>query len=76
MLTIITPTTMPPKKTKELRCSDFGVECPAVFRANSVDEVLEQAKKHGVAMHGQTKEQAATPEVRAIAEKATREIAP
>ena len=42
---------------KLLKCSDFGLDCPAEFRGPTVEDVLEQAKKHGMEAHGQTAEQ-------------------
>ena len=48
---------------KLLKCSDFGLNCEAEFRGATVEEVLEQAKKHGMEVHGQTAEQANSPEV-------------
>jgi predicted small metal-binding protein len=59
--------------TKVLKCADFGVDCPAEFRGASVAEVLEQAKKHGMEAHGQTKEQADSEEVMMIAATKTRD---
>lgn len=59
---------------KLLMCKDFGVDCPAEFRGETVDEVLELAKKHGVTSHGQTKEQVESPDVRRIAEEKARQV--
>lgn len=57
---------------KVLHCADFGVEgCDAVFRGETVEAVLEEAKRHGMEVHGQTAEQVDSPEVsRLAAEKA------
>ena len=52
---------------KLLKCSDFGVDCPAEFRGPTVEDVLEQAKKHGMEVHGQTAEQVNSKEVMEIA---------
>lgn len=57
---------------KILRCSDFGLDCPEVFRGGSVEEVLEQAKRHGMEVHGQSKEQVESEEVMRIAAEKTR----
>lgn len=59
---------------KLLMCKDFGVDCPAEFRGETVEDVLEMAKKHGMASHGQTKDQVEGPEVRRIAEEKAREV--
>lgn len=59
---------------KMLMCKDFGLDCPAEFRGETVEEVLEQAKKHGMTSHGQTQEQVDAPEVRRIAEERAREV--
>ncbi|MEK7546044.1 MAG: DUF1059 domain-containing protein [Patescibacteria group bacterium] len=58
---------------KLLKCSDFGVDCPEEFRGATVEEVLEMAKKHGMEAHGQTAEQANSPEVMQIAATKTRD---
>ena len=60
-------------RTKLLKCSDFGVDCPAEFRGPTVEDVLEQAKKHGMEAHGQTAEQANSQEVMQIAATKTRD---
>jgi len=54
---------------KVLKCKDFGIDCPAEFRGENVEEVLAQAKKHGMESHGQTQDQVDSPEVRKIAEE-------
>lgn len=59
---------------KLLKCNDFGIDCPAEFRGESVEEVLEKAKKHGNSHHGQTDEEVNSPEVRKIAEEKTVEV--
>ncbi|HTK04764.1 MAG TPA: DUF1059 domain-containing protein [Candidatus Eisenbacteria bacterium] len=58
---------------KVLKCKDFGIDCPAEFRGDSVEDVLAQAKKHGMESHGQTEEQVNGPEVRKIAEEKSRD---
>lgn len=60
-------------RTKLLKCSDFGVDCPVEFRGPTVDDVLEQAKKHGMEAHGQTAEQVNSQEVLRIAATKTRD---
>lgn len=62
-----------PQPMKVLTCKDFGIDCPAEFRGASVDEVLAQAKRHGMEQHGQTQEQVDADEVRKIAEERTRD---
>ena len=58
---------------KFLRCSVFGMEdCPAEFRGETGQDVLEQAKKHGIEIHGQTEEQVNSNEVMRIAAEKTR----
>ena len=52
---------------KLLKCSDFGLDCPAEFRGPTVEDVLEQAKKHGMEAHGQTAEQVNSEAVMQIA---------
>ncbi|HJV33103.1 MAG TPA: DUF1059 domain-containing protein [Patescibacteria group bacterium] len=54
-------------KNKILKCSDFGIDCPAEFRGPTVEDVLEQAKKHGMEVHGQTAEQVNSDAVMQIA---------
>lgn len=49
------------------------MDCPAEFRGGSVAEILDQAKKHGMEVHGQTKEQVESEEVMMIAATKTRE---
>ena len=60
-------------RTKLLKCSDFGLDCPAEFRGPTVEDVLEQAKKHGMEAHGQTAEQVNSQEVMQIAATKTRD---
>lgn len=61
---------------KELHCSDYGnATCPAVFKGETVEDVLEQAKRHGQEAHGQSDEQVNSPEVRRIAEEKSRDVA-
>ena len=59
---------------KLLLCSDFDMECPAEFRGEDLEEVLTQAKAHGMEVHGQTEEQVNSDEVRRIAEEHVRDI--
>ena len=59
---------------KLLKCNDFGIDCPAEFRGESVEEVLEKAKKHGMTHHGQTEEQVNSSEVRKVAEEKTQDV--
>lgn len=58
---------------KLLKCSDYGNDCAAEFRGETVESVLEQAKRHGAEAHGQTPEQVNSPKVREIAEKKSRD---
>ncbi len=37
---------------KELRCADVGFACEATIRADSEDEVMEQAANHAQTVHG------------------------
>ena len=37
---------------KILRCSDLGFDCDAVVRADSDEEVLQQAATHAREVHG------------------------
>lgn len=37
---------------KTLQCSDAGFDCKAVIRANTDEEVLEQAAIHAKEVHG------------------------
>ena len=60
-------------RIKVLRCRDFGTDCPVEFRGESVADVLDQAKKHGMEGHGQTKEQVESEETMRIAAAKTRE---
>lgn len=60
-------------RTKLLKCSDFGVDCPVEFRGPTVEDVLEQAKKHGMEAHGQTAEQVNSQEALQIAATKTRD---
>ncbi len=39
---------------KTLYCRDAGFDCEGVIRANSEDEVLNQAAKHASEVHGVT----------------------
>ena len=37
---------------KELRCRDLGIECDAVMREETEEEVLEKAALHVLSAHG------------------------
>jgi predicted small metal-binding protein len=37
---------------KTLHCSDAGFDCQAVIRANTEEEVLNQAAHHALEVHG------------------------
>ena len=37
---------------KVLKCADLGFQCAGVIRAESMDEVLQQAASHAKAVHG------------------------
>ena len=58
---------------KVLKCKDFGIDCPAEFRGKDVEEVLAQAKRHGMESHGQTQEQVDSAETRKVAEEKSRD---
>jgi predicted small metal-binding protein len=58
---------------KLLKCSDFGGDCPVEFRGPTVEDVLEQAKKHGMEAHGQTAEHVNSQEVMQTAATKTRD---
>lgn len=45
-----------------LACRDAGVDCPYVARGETIEEVLEDGKKHAKEVHGYTDEQANAPE--------------
>ena len=46
---------------KTLKCKDVGFHCPGVIQANTNEEVLNQAAKHALDVHGVT----VTPELAA-----------
>ena len=47
-----------------LACKDAGMkECPFVARGQTVEEVLNNAGKHGKEVHGYTDEQLSDPEL-------------
>lgn len=56
---------------KVLKCKDFGIDCPAEFRGETAEEVLAQAKRHGMEQHGQTEAQVNSSDVSRIAEEKT-----
>lgn len=37
---------------KELRCRDLAIECDAVIRGETDEEVLEKAAQHALTAHG------------------------
>ncbi len=37
---------------KTLKCSDVGFDCPGVITANTTEEILNQAAKHALEVHG------------------------
>ena len=37
---------------KTLKCADVGFDCPGVIQANTNEEVLNQASKHALEVHG------------------------
>ncbi|MBA2745483.1 MAG: DUF1059 domain-containing protein [Flavisolibacter sp.] len=37
---------------KTLKCADVGFDCPGVIQANTNEEVLNQAAKHALEVHG------------------------
>ncbi|MBI4410669.1 MAG: DUF1059 domain-containing protein [Gemmatimonadetes bacterium] len=39
---------------KELRCRDVGLDCDAVIRAETEEEVMRQAAEHARKEHGMT----------------------
>jgi predicted small metal-binding protein len=53
---------------KVLKCADLGFQCAGVIRAESVDEVLQQAAAHASQVHGVE----VTPELAAKVKAATR----
>lgn len=56
---------------KVIACRDFGIDCNAVMKGRNLDEAVDAAIKHGVAMHKQNVRELQTPEQRAeIASKA------
>ena len=56
---------------KVIACRDFGLDCNAVMKGRNLDEAVDAAIKHGVAMHKQNLKELQTPEGRAaIAAKA------
>jgi predicted small metal-binding protein len=53
---------------KVLKCADLGFQCEGIVRAESVDEVLQQAAAHAKAVHGVD----VTPELAEKVKAATR----
>jgi predicted small metal-binding protein len=39
---------------KTLHCSDAGFDCKTVVQANTTEEILQQASKHALEVHGVT----------------------
>jgi predicted small metal-binding protein len=39
---------------KKLNCRDLGFDCPGVIKANSEEEVLNQAAQHALKVHNVT----------------------
>lgn len=37
---------------KTLKCSDVGFDCPGILTANTTEEILDQAAKHALEVHG------------------------
>jgi predicted small metal-binding protein len=50
---------------KVIYCRDFGLDCNAKMKSNSVDDVVNATINHGVGMHGQNIKELQTPEKRA-----------
>lgn len=49
---------------KVIYCRDFGLDCNAKMKGNSVDDVVNATINHGVSMHGQNLKELQTPEKR------------
>ena len=60
-------------RMKVLKCRDFGMDCTAEFRGETVEDVIEQAKKHGMEAHGQKKADVETEQFMAMAAAKVRE---
>ena len=45
---------------KTLHCADAGFDCPGIIKANTEEEVLNQASQHALTVHGVT----VTPELK------------
>ena len=58
---------------KILKCSDFGVDCPAEFHGTSAMEILEQVREHRIKIHGLPPDQAADDTVMKMAAAKIRE---
>jgi predicted small metal-binding protein len=39
---------------KKLNCCDVGFDCPGVIKADTEEEVLDQAAQHALEVHGVT----------------------
>lgn len=46
--------------TKVIQCRDVGFDCPAVVRAETEEDALQQVAQHAMSVHGMTE---VTPEV-------------
>ena len=54
-----------------IACRDFGIDCNAVMKGRNIDESIDAAIKHGIAMHKQDARKLQTADMRAeIASKA------
>ena len=60
-------------RTKMLKCSEFGTKCDAEFRGETVEAVLELAKKHAIEVHHLTPEEVNSPTVTEIIATRVRE---
>ena len=60
-------------RMKTLACKDFGNDCPMVFRGETVESVIDQAKKHGMEAHGQDPKDLETEKFMAEAASKVRE---
>ena len=60
-------------RMKTLKCRDFGLDCNAEFRGETVEAVIEQAKAHGMEAHGQKKADLESEQFMAMAASKVRE---
>jgi predicted small metal-binding protein len=49
--------------TQTLACKDLGMDCPFVAKADTEEELMEKAGKHGKEVHGYTDEQLNDPDM-------------